>query len=81
MRVFAVAQATGEGWPNKLARLAERQLAVLETEEAAFKEEMHVEQDSYNSAIVDLATMVGGFQQHTDLSKMDAVVADVEVGE
>ncbi|KAG1679690.1 hypothetical protein FOA52_006209 [Chlamydomonas sp. UWO 241] len=70
-------KANGDAWPAKLQRLAERQLDHLADDEKAYKEEMQSEQESYNGTIGDLSLLVSTFQQHTDLTKMDAVVVDV----
>ncbi|KAJ9531689.1 hypothetical protein QJQ45_021839, partial [Haematococcus lacustris] len=72
---------TGEAWPAKLQRLAERQLAVLEEDESKYKEEMSSEQDSFAGQVVSLANQVSSFAHHTDLTKMNTILGEVRVAD
>lgn len=69
---------TGESWPAKLQRLAERQLVALEEEEHKYKDEMTDEQEAFNETVGDLQMVVNNFVQFTDLAKIDMVVAEVK---
>ncbi|GAX80571.1 hypothetical protein CEUSTIGMA_g8008.t1 [Chlamydomonas eustigma] len=72
-------KATGESWPARLMRLADRQLDSLAADEVRYKEEMESEQESFRDSINDLQGLVNSFSNYSDLSKMAAVVNDVRV--